>query len=269
MSITPNHSATAFRAARERLGPALRHTGGLGMAGVGSIVGAGVVFAELQQARRAIPPRSEAPRADGDFGPETGRPLRLALIGDSSAAGVGCETDDQTPGALLAQELVGRGFRVHLDVFAVSGSCSADLAPQIARALLSPPDIAVICIGANDVTHLVAADVAAPMLGEAVRRLRDGGISVLVATCPDLGTVRPVPQPLRTVGHHLSRRMTRLQTREVLLAGGLPVDIGRALGRSFRQGQELFCPDRFHPSPTGYRALVDALVGPLETLLPR
>ena len=268
MSITP-HSSTVLRAARTHIGPALRHSSGLGMAGVGSIVGAGVMFAELRQARRAIPERTEAPFADGDFGPEDGRPLRLAMIGDSSAAGVGCETDDQTPGALLAAALGERGWRVHLDVVAVSGSRSADLAPQVSRTLLNPPDIAVICIGANDVTHFIPADSAAPMLGEAVERLRDAGVAVLVATCPDLGTVRPVPQPLRTVGHHLSRRMARLQTREVLLADGLPVDIGRALGHSFRHGQDLFCHDRFHPSPRGYRALVDALTGPLDTLLPQ
>jgi lysophospholipase L1-like esterase len=74
---------------------------------------------------------------------------------------------------------------------------------------------------------------------------------------------------MRQVGHHLCRRMSRLQAREVVLAGGVPVDIGRALGRAFRQGEDLFCQDRFHPSPRGYRALVDALVGPLDTLLPR
>jgi lysophospholipase L1-like esterase len=251
------------------MAPALRHSGALGLAGFGGILGAGAMFVELQQARRAIPERTDAPFADGDFGPEDGRPLRLVLMGDSSAAGVGCETSAQTPGALLAQELVDRGFRVHLDVVAVSGARSMDLATQVARALLSPTDIAVICIGANDVTHFIAADVAAPLLGSAVLRLRAAGVAVLVATCPDLGAVRPVPQPMRRVGHHLCRRMSRLQAREVTLAGGVPVDIGRALGRAFRQGQDLFCPDRFHPSPLGYRALVDALVGPLDSLLPR
>jgi lysophospholipase L1-like esterase len=272
MSITPSTPTTpgmVLRAARTHMAPALRHSGALGMAGVGGILGAGVMFVELQQARRAIPEHTEPPFADGDFGPPDGRPLRLVLIGDSSAAGVGCQTSEQTPGALMAQELVDRGFRVHLDVIAVSGARSVDLAPQVARALLSPTDIAVICIGANDVTHFIAADVAAPLLGAAVLRLRDAGVAVLVATCPDLGAVRPVPQPMRQVGHHLCRRMSRLQAREVVLAGGVPVDIGRALGRAFRQGEDLFCQDRFHPSPRGYRALVDALVGPLDTLLPR
>ncbi|MDX6242657.1 MAG: hypothetical protein QOE76_380 [Frankiales bacterium] len=271
MSITAGTrgTSTALRAARTRLAPALRHGGGLGMAGVGGILGAGVMFVELQHARRAIPERTDAPVTGGDFGREDRRPLRLTMVGDSSAAGVGCDTDEQTPGLLLTRALVDRGYRVHLEVVAVSGSRSADLAAQVSRTLLSPPDIAVICIGANDVTHFVPADIAAPMLGDAVSRLRDAGVGVLVATCPDLGTVRPVPQPLRTVGHHLSRRMARLQTREVLLCGGLPVDIGRALGPSFRQGGELFCEDRFHPSPRGYQALVAALLEPLDTLLPR
>jgi lysophospholipase L1-like esterase len=271
MSITPGTAVTALKAARvplRRLGPALRHTGSLGLA---SVAGAGLLYGELALARRAIPSRTEAPLADGDYGrPDGTRPLRLAVIGDSSAAGVGCDTVDQTPGALLAHALVDRGYQVHLDVLAVSGSLSADLAAQVSRALLSPPDLAVICIGANDVTHFIPPDVAAPQLGEAVRRLRTAGVAVLVATCPDLGSVRSVPQPLRRVGHHLCRRMTRAQTRAVSRAGGLPVDVGRALGRAFaRQDQELFSPDRFHPSPQGYRALVDTLLEPMDTLLLR
>jgi lysophospholipase L1-like esterase len=269
MSITPGTAVTALRAVQlplRRFGPALRQTGGLGLA---SVAGAGLLYGELALARRAIPSRTQAPLADGDFGrAECTRLLRLTVLGDSSAAGVGCDTVDETPGALLAQALVDRGYRVHLEVLAVSGSLSADLAAQVSRALLSPPDLAVICIGANDVTHFIAPDVAAPLLGHAVRALREAGVAVLVATCPDLGSVRSVPQPLRRVGHHLCRRMTRAQTRAVSSAGGLPVDVGRALGRAFaREGRELFSQDRFHPSPLGYRALVDTLLEPMDTLL--
>jgi lysophospholipase L1-like esterase len=266
LSITPGTAAMAARVSRVRLGPALWHTGGLGLAGV---AGAGLLYGELQLARRAIPPRVEAPLADGDFGQLEGtRPIRLALLGDSSAAGVGCHTVEQTPGALLAEALVARGYRVRLEVLAVSGSLSSGLEPQISRALLCPPDLAVICIGANDVTHFIAPETAAALLGDAVRRLRAAGTEVLVATCPDLGTVRPVPQPLRRVGHHLSRRMTRAQIIAVTAAGGLAVDVGRQLGRAFlERGDELFSEDRFHPSPLGYRALIDALVAPMDTLL--
>lgn len=267
MSISPGTSQAALETARRRLRPALRHTGELGLAATGGLLGAGLVLAELQQAHRAIPVRTEAPSADGEFGTE-GRLLRLTMLGDSSAAGVGCDSCEQTPGALLAEALASRGFRVSLQVGAIPGSRSEDLAAQVSRTLAAPPDIAVICIGANDVTHFVPAEVAAPLLGEAVRRLREAGAAVLVATCPDLGSVRPVPQPLRQLGHQLSRRMARLQAREVRRAGGLPVDVGRQLGRTFaRQPDELFCRDRFHPSAQGYRALTDALLGPLDSLL--
>ena len=53
-----------------------------------------------------------------------------------------------------------------------------------------------------------AARVAVPLLGEPqMRRLRAAGTEVIVGTCPDLGVVQPIAQPLRTWARHLSRHM--------------------------------------------------------------
>ena len=62
-------------------------------------------------------------------------------------------------------------------------------------------------IGANDVTELTKPSVAVPFLEDAVRRLRARGAEVVVGTCPDLGTIRPIAQPLRAYARRLSRKM--------------------------------------------------------------
>ena len=81
-------------------------------------------------------------------------PLRLAVLGDSSAAGLGCQRAEQTPGALLAGGLARElQRRVLLDVQAVVGARARDLDTQVARALARGVDLTVIMIGANDVTH--------------------------------------------------------------------------------------------------------------------
>src|ERR671927_149505 len=59
-----------------------------------------------------------------------------------------------TIGALLAAGLAEQLRRpVQLRCFAVVGAESAELPPQVERAIAMHPDLAVIMVGGNDVTH--------------------------------------------------------------------------------------------------------------------
>jgi len=219
---------------------------------------------EAKLARKTIgQPTEKAPLAAGSYGKgrRGDKPLHLAIIGDSAAAGLGCERADQTPGALLAGGIA-RDLRrrVDLDVLAVTGARSADLEVQVARALRRPVDAAVIVIGANDVTHRVPPAAAAHDLARAVRTLRAADCVVIVGTCPDLGTVKPVMQPLRTVAARWSRRLAAAQTVAVVEAGGIAVSLGDLLARDFHELPHLWSADRFHPSPDGYARIVDVLL---------
>ena len=232
----------------------------------GGLAGAAVALLATQArlARKTIgQPTERAPLAAGSYGRgrRGDKPLHLAVIGDSAAAGLGCERADQTPGALLAGGIArDLRARVDLDVVAVTGARSADLDVQVARALRRPVDAAVIIVGANDVTHRVASAAAARDLGRAVRALRATGALVVVGTCPDLGTVKPVMQPLRTVAARWSRRLAAAQTVAVVEAGGIAVSLGDLLVQDFNEQPHLWSDDRFHPSAEGYRRIVDALL---------
>lgn len=235
---------------------------GGGAVGAVGAAGYAVLRAEATFARRTIGvPTATAPVPDGSYGRYLGTPLRLAIVGDSSAAGLGCDAPDETPGALLAGGLA-RDLRrrVELDVVAVVGARSADLDVQVARALKRPVDLALVMVGANDVTHRVPPGEAARDLGRAVRTLRAAGALVVAGTCPDLGTVEPVLQPLRTVARRWSRRLAREQAVAVVENGGVAVSLGDLLGPEFAQSPHLWSADRFHPSAAGYRRVTDALL---------
>jgi lysophospholipase L1-like esterase len=223
-----------------------------------------VLATESRLARRTIGiPTEKAPLAAGSYGRgrRGDKPLHLAILGDSAAAGLGCDRADETPGALIAGGMArDLGCRVDLDVVAVVGAKSADLEVQVARALRRPVDVAVIIIGANDVTHRVPVSSAARDLGRTVRRLRDAGAVVVVGTCPDLGTVKPVMQPLRTVAAHMSRRLAAAQAVAVVDEDGVAVSLGNLLAPSFLEEPHLWSSDRFHPSAAGYRRIVDAIL---------
>jgi lysophospholipase L1-like esterase len=240
--------------------------GAYGGGSVGAVLAAGyaLLAMEAKLARRTIgEPTEKAPLAAGSYGRgrRGDKPVHLVVIGDSAAAGLGCARADETPGALLAGG-VARDLRcrVDLDVVAVTGARSADLEVQVARAMRRPVDAAVIIIGTNDVTHRVPISAAARDLGRAVQTLRAAGAVVVVGTCPDLGTVKPVLQPLRSFAAHTSRRLAAAQTVAIVENGGIAVSLGNLLARTFREEPHLWSADRFHPSQEGYRRVVDALL---------
>ncbi|MEH0933910.1 SGNH/GDSL hydrolase family protein [Micromonospora psammae] len=230
----------------------------------GTIGGAAVLAGQAVAARNrtyAQPELGLALRAT--VGRAGAPPLRLVLLGDSSALGVGVEHFDETVGGRLAHLLSEgpTGRKVHLSSVGVSGSRSTDLATQVARALLGDrPDVALILIGANDATALRRPAEAAAYLGAAVRRLREARVEVVVGTCPDLGAVRAVAQPLRQVIGWSGRRIARAQTGAVLDAGGTVVDLGAETGPVFRADAGTLCRDGFHPSADGYRVWAHALL---------
>lgn len=123
------------------------------------------------------------------------------------------------------------------------------------------PDVAVVMIGANDVKERLDRTASARALGDAVADLVAAGAQVVVGTCPDLGTIRPIPQPLRTLVRRWSRQLAAAQTVAVVEAGGRSVSTGDLLGPQFLESPlELFSDDRFHPSAAGYARAAAALL---------
>jgi lysophospholipase L1-like esterase len=257
------------RAARaRRIAVAAAYGGGsLGVVGASLY---GTLATQARLARRSIgEPTEEPPAADGLYGASAGQtgelaadPLTFVMIGDSSAAGLGVHRPEETPGALLAGGLAEAAHRpVQLVNVARSGAQTSDLERQLELALAHRPEVAVVMIGANDVTHRVRPAVSVRLLAEAVRRLREAGIEVVVGTCPDLGTVEPIAQPLRTIARAWSRNLAAAQTIAVVEEGARTVSLGDLLGPEFAaQPRHFFGPDRFHPSAAGYRAVATAML---------
>jgi lysophospholipase L1-like esterase len=231
--------------------------------GATAVAAAGLLTAQALEARRRIGPRrATAPYTDGRYGRGAGTSIRLAVLGDSGAAGLGAEKPEDTMGAILASALSEvSGRTVTLSNHAVIGAQTADLDAQVDRAMWTKPHVAVIMIGANDVTHLVPRTLSARRLRRAIRRLREQGTEVVMATCPDLGTVKPVPQPLRTVMRRSSRKLAAAQAEATLAEGGRAVSLGSHLGPEFDERPDvMFAEDRFHPSTVGYAAAAQVLL---------
>src|SRR3954468_23997401 len=117
--------------------------GGGGLSGVGAGL-YGVLRVEATLARHVIGNADAAPPdSTGWYG--RGRPgpaIKIALLGDSSAARYGVRTVEEQPGAWLCSGVAERADRrVHLREFALVGAQSSDLAAQVDTALLLDPDV--------------------------------------------------------------------------------------------------------------------------------
>jgi lysophospholipase L1-like esterase len=186
-------------------------------------------------------------------------PLRLAVLGDSIAYGQGALRVEDTLGRRLALALSGEGFDVDLHVVAVPRAASAHLAAQVRSVEPLVPDLAVIVIGANDLTRFVPAPEAAADLGSAVTDLRAVGTDVVVVPAPDMSAVPFVPPAFRTVVRQACAVLQQHQTQVATAAGARNAPIGEVIGTAFADDPALFSRDRFHPSSEGYARIAAAL----------
>ncbi len=273
LAISSVISSSRARVARRIAAAALYGGSGIGLLGGAAV---GLLLTEVQLARRAVGGAGDRPPlTDGRYGAEFAEfaefaglgepPVRLAFLGDSTAAGQGVHRVRETPAALLASGLAAVAERpVDLVNVAECGACSDSLPAQAGLLLADgtpPPDVCVIMIGANDVTHRMRPAESVRYLAETVRALRDAGAAVVVGTCPDLGTIEPVYQPLRWVARRLSRQLAAAQTIAVVELGGRTVSLGRLLGPEFEASpREMFGPDNYHPSAAGYATAAMAVL---------
>ena len=230
-----------------------------------------ILMRQAAEVRRVIPmAEAPPPRGDGLYGPKfPGRPLNMVVLGDSTAAGYGVHRPRETPGALFATGVSRRLRRpVRLHRLAVVGAMSSGLPYQVDAALEFDPDIAIIWIGGNDVTHATGFGAAAKYLGDSVARLRAAGCKVAVGTCPDIGAIKPIKPPLRWLARRWSRQLATMQTMAVVSAGGSSVSMADLLGPQFEADPaRMFGADRFHPSVEGYARAAAVMMPTLMALL--
>src|SRR5947199_225910 len=95
------------------------------------VAGATLALEVVMALRRDYIRTAPAAEIGGTFGPPNGaygQPLRFAVLGDSTAAGLGAGSAGRSYPVLLARRLGDAGFRVELIDLGVSGARTADVA---------------------------------------------------------------------------------------------------------------------------------------------
>lgn len=212
----------------------------------------------LVQSRRM---RSTIPRLPDAALPWTGsvagsRPVRLLVLGDSTAAGVGAETQADALSGNLARTIRDRfGRGTSWRAVGRNGATARDIITDyLSEATDAEADLVFLTIGANDALGLRSRgsfrrDVV--QIVEAMRHANPKAL-ILVSLMPRFDRFAALPQPVKW---NLALHAASLEDGARAGVSGLS-DVF-AIPKPIPYTPEFWASDRFHPSAEGYRQWVD------------
>ena len=215
-----------------------------------------VLVAQAVWTRARLP---RLPEADGARAGAAGRGplLRLLIVGDSSAAGVGVARQSDALAGQLARALATQcAARVQWQLLARSGLTSAACLQMLEAEAALAADVAVVVLGVNDVIDQVPSQRALRARAAIANRLRNGhGVAhVVFAPLPPVHRFPGLPQPLRWVAGADARRHDRAVAAWAAARGDVshvPIDLPLNRG--------VMGADGFHPGAPVYRVCGFAL----------
>ncbi len=197
--------------------------------------------------RRTVPKLPE-PVGDREGRSGKGPALRLLIVGDSAAAGVGTRHQDEALAGRLVHEL-GSEFDLAWQLHATSGHTTRDTLDRLEKLPAAPFDIAVSSLGVNDTISMTSIRA----FRQRQARLRDvlhekfvAG-TIIVSGLPPLHAFPALPQPLRW---HFGARASQLDR---VLAEDVSHDPrARFVDLRFSSDVSQMASDGFHPGPGVY-----------------
>ena len=189
--------------------------------------------------------------------------LRLLILGDSSAAGVGVADQRDAISGLLTQAL-SQTHQVAWRLNAVSGATTADTLERVTGQETGPFDMAVMALGVNDITKGATLRRWLGEQKELCESLRHdlGCAHVFVSGIPPIGSFTLLPDPLRWV---LAEQGNRWDRALINMLEGMDGCHHVKAAESLAPHQ--MAEDGFHPSGEVYEMWADAILEQMRPLL--
>jgi acyl-CoA thioesterase-1 len=203
-------------------------------------------------------PVPEIPRNATTIG--SGPAISFMILGDSTAVGQG---GDYARGiAVSAAELIAKSRTVTYQNFAVSGARVNDvLQKQLPQTTELKPDIVLISVGANDVTHLTKLSTVRSDTVKIVEELKskNPAVKIILTGSPQMGSVLRFPQPTKYLAKLRTEKINNVfedivREKELIFA-----PVAKETGAAFAQNPSLFAADKFHPNTAGYDTWVPVI----------
>lgn len=226
-----------------------------------------VLLAQAARLRRTVVELPEPAGARRGVAGAGAPQLRLLVLGDSSAAGVGARHQREALAQPLAAGIARRlQAAVRWQLVAETGLTSQGVMQRLLRARPLAADVAVVVVGVNDITKDMPLAFALRQRQHIVDWLQvhAGVRHVVFPALPEMEVFPALPRALAWYAGQASRRNNRAQARWAAGRAGvahLPMD-GLA-------DRTLFSGDGFHPAPALYARVADRIAGHVAGIAPQ
>ena len=220
------------------------------------------------QARRMRAATIELPEPEGSragIGGSGQLALRLLIAGDSSAVGVGAPTQEEGFALALVRSLAFRiNSSIQWQLVGQTGLTSEGVYNKLSSSIIEPADVAVITLGANDITSEVPLKRALQHRREIADWLRRSQSvrHVVFPGLPEIQRFPAIPQPLAWYAGLHARRNNRAQAR-----WARALDHVHHCDISGMARAELMATDGYHPAPALYALIAERLAVFITRLL--
>ena len=211
-----------------------------------------VLLAQGMYVRKTVPKLPEPPGARESVAGE-GPPLRLLILGDSAAAGVGAASQSEA----LSGQVVSRlscTFRVSWRLLAGRGYTTRAILRLLEEEPPAPFDVVLTSLGVNDVTSGRALHTWLHDLSLLASLLREkfSVRHILLSGLPPVGQFPSLPQPLRWWLGRRAARFDEALERWAASQPGCDYMGMRPGGEVQVAGVHQMATDGFHPGPEVY-----------------
>ncbi len=198
--------------------------------------------------------RKSTPRLKEAAGPRNGiegqgKPLRLLLIGDSAAAGVGVEHQSQALSGQLISTLCDQ-FRIDWQLIAKTGVTTKEVWRKLSDHPKQDYDIVIVSLGVNDVTTQLSSSEWMKLQKRLVAQLRDcfSCQQIILTKIPPMHKFPALPNPLRWYLGSKAKAFNRKLERWVSTQSDC-----ETITIEHQLDPDQMASDGFHPGPEIYQ----------------
>lgn len=205
---------------------------------------------KVRSSTELLPPASGPTRGTTTSEEASGVPIRIGVLGESTAAGCGVDTHEEGFAGSLARKLAMQTRRpVDWEVVGQHGATARRIRYRLLPRLGERLDVAVLLAGVNDVLtrrtpDQWGEDLAAILEGLGIRARR-----VVVSGVPPFDAFPSIPT---TLGRYLTERAEAVDTVSRRIVAQFPHAAWISAHEFTPMTLEFFARDRFHPSAVGY-----------------
>lgn len=219
-----------------------------------------IIIAQGQYVKKVTP---KLPEAAGERSGMAGKgqKIRLLIVGDSAAAGVGVDNQSQALTGHLVSALA-ECYQVNWQLLAKSGHTTLDSLQMLSEQPQQTFDIIVTSLGVNDVTATLAASTWLTQQQDLITLLREqfNCQQILITQVPPMGQFSVLPQPLRRyLGARAAQFNRKLATLIESQSDCQLIDFNAELN------DKDMAEDGFHPGPVIYQQWADIVADKIKS----